>query len=147
MEEMKTRLRLLIIVLLILSLLGLLFFIFFHQKKLQKNLTNNQAEQEVTLVSSETVAPVNYRSQYIAEHLIRGYVQSYDESKQTLTIRQRLTNRAKEELVTYPLALDQVVYCWPTHQNGVDIATAFMPHNRSKPDLSQKLNKLFSSKS
>lgn len=123
---MKIRLRLLLIVLLIL-LLGLLLYFILRQQKLKHNSKINQIEQDVSLVSSETVAPINYRSQYTAERLIRGYVDSYDSATHSITVRYRLTTRAKEESTTYPLALDQVVYCWPERQNGVDIATAFIP--------------------
>jgi len=68
---MKTRSRLLIFVLFIFSLGTLLFFVL-RQQKLRRSSTSNQTEQEVTLVSSEAVAPVNYHSQYTAERLIKG---------------------------------------------------------------------------
>jgi hypothetical protein len=123
---MKNHFRVVFFVLIVIfsTLLG---FLVVKQRHLKQEGSSSTNDQEITLVSSTEVAPINYRSQYIAERLIRGHIQSYDQEQQTLSIRYQVNPKAAEQVIAFPLALEQSVYCWPAYNNGVDISQAFMP--------------------
>ncbi len=53
--------------------------------------------------------------------LLRGKIDHYDQTQQLLYLQ------TAEQLVTYPLALDTELACWPTWQNGVQISEAYLP--------------------
>lgn len=119
--------RSLILFIFILSLSAILIFLVLNYKNKKPKTSPPPDFQEMALIDSAEVAPINYRSQYIAEKLIRGYIQAYDWDQQSLKIAYQLNPRAKEQLISYPLTLDQTVYCWPRYNNGIDISQAFMP--------------------
>lgn len=123
---MKSRSRLIFLLLFLLFGVVLAFFSISYRHS-QRNANLPVDNKELTIVSSANVDPVNYRSQYIAERLIRGYIKDYDRETQTLNIRYQVNARTKEQIISYPIASEQTVYCWPQYNNGVDISQAFMP--------------------
>ncbi len=121
---MPNRLRLFIFFFSLLSITVLVFLLWRH-KSLETNIPTTNLE--LSLVSSAELNPIDAKVQYIAERLIRGYVQSYDGQTQVLNIRYQLNPSAKEEIITFPLTLKQTVYCWPQYKSGIDVTQAFMP--------------------
>ena len=117
---MHNRSRLLIFLFFLILSVLLIFLLLRHQ------LNAPAGNPEITLVSSAEVGPANYKSQYTAERLMRGYVQAYDKETQTLSILYQINSKTREQIITQALFLTQTVYCWPQFNNGVDISKAYM---------------------
>ncbi len=95
---------------LIMGVVLCLFFLLYLKQFRSIELANSSQKKEQAKISSAAQDP-----------LLRGKIDHYDQEQQLLYLQ------TDEQLLSFPLSMASVIYCWPTTQNGVQISEAYLP--------------------
>jgi hypothetical protein len=74
-------------------------------------------------VSLEEVTPEARDTQYMLNHLVRGYITEQTDNAITVQTDQFITTGQEIE---FKLSSSQTVFCWPSQKNGIDISQSLL---------------------
>ncbi len=101
--------------------LGLLLIAVLLLLKIQKEKQPIFSSPEY--ISVEEVAPNARDTQYMLNHLIRGYIIEQTDNSITVQTDQFI---ASGQEIEFKLSSSQAVFCWPSKKNGIDISQSLL---------------------